>query len=249
MVFKSVQSVKVQHELEVQDCGLMAYYEALALQLKRVEQRQKGKIGNTVLILEHPPVITFGVRKDLNELLVGKEVPAQRGIEIAQVRRGGGCTAHNPGQVVLYPIIKLKSLGLGVSDYIRTLESIGIELLDRLGVAAERRKGFPGLWTAGKKIGSIGVRIRRGVTFHGMAININNDLSIFENIVPCGLHGVEITNVAEETGREHPIAQVKQRLAALCFKHLSGVQNNSPESRPVSTSGTSLPPWLKRRCA
>jgi lipoyl(octanoyl) transferase len=217
-----VQGVKTKRDLEVRDCGLMVYYEALSLQNYLLEQRQKGQIGNTILILEHPPVITLGARNDLNKLLVEKNIPAQRGFEIARVRRGGGCTAHNPGQVVLYPIIKLPPLGLGVSDYIRTLESIGLELLEQFGVLAERRRGFPGLWTKGGKIASIGVRIRRGVTSHGMAININNDLSIFETIVPCGLEGVEITSVLKQTATEHPMTQVKKRLAVLCFKHLAG---------------------------
>jgi len=214
-----VQEVKVQSELEVRDCGLMGYREALSLQQDLVEQRQKDQICNTVLILEHPPVVTLGVRKDLNELLVSEEILKQRGIELVKVRRGGGCTAHNPGQVVLYPIIKLPSLGFGVNDYIRELETVGIELLEQLGVTAERRAGLPGLWTGRKKIGSIGVRVRRQVSYHGMAININNDLSIFETIVPCGLKSVQTTNVLKEMPAEYSMAQVKQKLARLCVKH------------------------------
>ena len=211
----------------IRDCGLMAYREALDLQRKLVEQRDKDEIGNTVLILEHRPVITLGVRKDLNKLLVAEEVLEQRGIELAKVRRGGGCTAHNPGQVVLYPIIKLSSFRLGVNDYIRELEAIGLELLEQLGAEAQRRKGQPGLWAAGRKIGAIGVRVRRWVTFHGMAINIRNDLSIFETIVPCGLKGVVITSVLKQTGKDPPMAQVKQRLAGLCLKRLAGQNGNS----------------------
>jgi lipoate-protein ligase B len=225
--FKLMQDLEIHCELDIRDCGLMAYREALDLQRKLVEQRVKDEIGNTVLILEHRPVITLGVRKDLNKLLVAEEVLEQRGIELAKVRRGGGCTAHNPGQVVLYPIIKPSSLGLGVSDYIRTLEVIGAEFLSQLGIKAERRKGQPGLWTAGKKIGSIGVRVRRWVAFHGMAINISNDLSIFENIVPCGLKDVQITSVLQQTGKSPLMAQVKQKLAGLCLKHLAGQNGNS----------------------
>jgi lipoate-protein ligase B len=222
-----MQNLEIHCELDIRDCGLMAYREALDLQHKLVEQRAKDEISNTVLILEHLPVITLGVRKDLNKLLVTEEVLEQRGIELAKVRRGGGCTAHNPGQVVLYPIIKLSSSGLGVNDYIRELEAIGAEFLAQLPVKAERRKGQPGLWTSGNKIGSIGVRITKGVTFHGMAINIRNDLSIFETIVPCGLKDVRITSVLKQTGKDLPMAQVKQRLAGLCLKHLAG-QNDNP---------------------
>jgi lipoate-protein ligase B len=222
-----MQDLEINCDLDVRDCGLMAYREALDLQRKLVEQRAKDEIGNTVLILEHPPVITLGVRKDLNRLLITEEQAKKKEIKIVKVRRGGGCTAHNPGQVVLYPVIKLSSLGLGVNDYIRELEAIGLDLLEHLGTEAERRKGQPGLWAAGKKIGSIGVRVRRWVTFHGMAINIRNDLSIFETIVPCGLRGVVITSVLKQTGKDLPMAQVKQKLAGLCLKHLTGQNGNS----------------------
>ena len=222
-----MQDLEIHCELDIRDCGLMVYREALDLQHKLVNQRAKDKISNTCLILEHPPVVTLGVRKDLNKLLVAEDVLEHSGIELAKVRRGGGCTAHNPGQVVLYPIIKLSSLGLGVNDYIRELEAIGLELLEQLGVEAQRRKGQPGLWASGKKIGSIGVRVRRWVTFHGMAINIGNDLSIFETIVPCGLKGVVITSVLKQTGKDLPMAQVKQKLAGLCLKHL-GSQSDNP---------------------
>jgi lipoate-protein ligase B len=214
-----VKEVKAQSNLEIRDCGLMAYREALSLQQDLVKQRQKDQICNTVLILEHPPVITLGVRKDLNELLVAEEILKQREIELVKVRRGGGCTAHNPGQVILYPIIKLPSLALGVNDYIKDLEAVGIELLEQLGVTAERRKHLPGLWIGQRKIGSIGVRITRQVTYHGMAINIKNDLSIFETIVPCGLKSVRITNLLKETSAEYSMDQIKQKLARLCVKH------------------------------
>jgi lipoate-protein ligase B len=217
-----MKSLKTHSELEVRDCGLMDYHEALTLQLKLVEQRAKDQIPNTAVIVEHPPVITLGVRKDLNRLCITEEQAKKKGIEIAKVRRGGGCTAHNPGQVVLYPIIKLRSLRLGVNNYIRELEEIGIELLEQLQVEVERRKGFPGLWVGRKKIGSIGVRINRWVTFHGMAINIKNDLSIFEAIVPCGLKGVQITNVLKETGREYSMDEVKQKLTQICVEHWAG---------------------------
>jgi lipoic acid synthetase len=243
---KLMQELKTHCELDVRDCGLMDYHEALALQRKSVEQRTEDLIADTVLILEHQPAITMGARRDLNKLLVTEDALTQSGIELARVRRGGGCTAHNPGQVVLYPVIKLRPLGLGANGYIRKLEAIGLELLQQLEVKAQRCKGFPGLWVGERKIASIGVRIQRGVTSHGMAININNDLSIFETIVPCGLQGVRITNVAKETGREYPMAQVKQRLADLCFKHLAGLNTDSPDRRPISASATKLPPWLKR---
>ncbi len=208
-------------KLSIHDCGLARYGNVLRFQIAILEHRQKDEIPNTVLLLEHKPVITLGARKSENKLCVSREALAAKGIDLETVGRGGGTTAHNPGQVVMYPILDLKSLGLGVNEYIRELEAIGIELLEQFNIKGARKKGFPGLWVGERKIGSVGVKVKKHVTFHGMAININNDLSIFENIVPCGIEGVEITNVQKETGREISMAQIKQRLAELCREHFS----------------------------
>ncbi len=199
----------------------MPYRQALQMQLELCAQRLDGHIPNTVLVVEHPPVITMGARKTENKLLVNPDLLGEKGIELVEIRRGGGCTAHNPGQIVVYPIIKLKSLNIGVNDYIRQLEAIGIELLDSFAIKSSRRKGFPGLWVGPRKIGSIGVQVKRWITLHGMAINFNNDLSIFENIVPCGLDGVSITSVKNETGSENPMDAVKKKMMELCVKYFS----------------------------
>ena len=188
------------------------------MQLDLCQKRQQDTIGNTVLIVEHPAVITLGARKSENKLLTDEEVIRSEGIELVRVGRGGGTTAHNPGQLVVYPIIKLKSLGLDVNAYVRSLEQVGIELLGSLGIESDRRKGLPGLWIGEKKIASIGVQLKKWVSFHGMAININNDLSIFEHIVPCGLKDVVITSVEKETGRQADIDAVKKELEGLCRK-------------------------------
>lgn len=203
----------------------MPYRDALDLQMQLWKQRCEEQIPDTVLLVEHNPVITLGARKSENKLLRSEDVLAKKSIDIEPVRRGGGTTAHNPGQIVLYPILNLRSLGLGVNEYVRKLEAIGIELLVEFGVTAERRKGLPGLWIGQKKIGSIGVQIKKWVTLHGMAININNDLTIFDNIVPCGLEGVRITNVLEETGKKNPMADVKEKLAGLCVEHFIKQKN------------------------
>lgn len=215
-----MHNAHVQPELEIFDGGLMRYAEALALQTELCMKRQADEIANTAILLEHPAVITLGARKSENKLLADETALAQRGIELVQVGRGGGTTAHNPGQAVLYPVIKLKTLGLGVTEYVRTLEAIGIELLQEYGVAAERKKGLPGLWVGDKKIASIGVQIKKWVTFHGIAINICNDLSIFDYIVPCGLNGVQMTSVLAETGIQTDMVQAKRQLAGLCRKYL-----------------------------
>lgn len=230
--------------LNLVDCGLADYREVLHKQQELHEKRRRGEIPNTVLIVEHPPVITLGARQNANKLLVSQKELTARQIDVVDIRRGGGATAHNPGQLVFYPILHLQELGLGVSEYIRELEAIGIELLQQLGVHAHRRQGFPGLWIftnsslgtgdssaeqratsherrATRKIASIGVRVSKGVTYHGMAINIQNDLSIFDLLVPCGLAGVEMTSVLRETGIRHKIGGVKDRLKKLLVAHLS----------------------------
>ncbi|HPC95931.1 MAG TPA: lipoyl(octanoyl) transferase LipB [Sedimentisphaerales bacterium] len=207
---------------QVHDLGLADYREVLALQQELNEQRQAGRIGDTVLLVEHPPVITLGARRSANRLLVGPEELMRRGIDVVEIRRGGGATAHNPGQLVFYPILHLQPRGLGVGEYVRTLEAIGINLLAWAGVAAERRKGFPGLWAGGRKIASVGVRVRRFVTYHGMAINICNDLSLFNVMVPCGLDGVEMTSVENETGRPCDMRAIKARLRELLPHYLGG---------------------------
>ena len=224
---------------QICDCGLDDFRETLKLQHRLVEQRREGTIGDMVLIVEHQPVITLGARQSANKLLLSEEELERRGIDVVDIRRGGGATAHNPGQIVFYPILNLQELRLGVSEYIRILEQIGIELLKQLGVESERRNGFPGLWVENRKIASIGVRVSKQITHHGMAINIRNDLSIFEAIVPCGLENVRMTSVLNETGKEHEMDEVKENLKALLHKHLSERRGTRDERRR-------LPEWLKR---
>jgi lipoic acid synthetase len=221
--------------LFIRDCGLADYRDVLQRQQDLHEKRRRGEIPNTVLIVEHPPVITLGARQSANKLLVSTEEIAKRGIDVVNIRRGGGVTAHNPGQLVFYPILHLQELGLEISEYIRELEAIGMELLYELGVQSQRRKGFPGLWVDEKKIACIGVRVSKGVTYHGMAINIQNDLSVFDLVVPCGLSGVEMTSVLKETGKRHLMSQVKERLSQLLIRHFS-----------TANERRRLPKWLHR---
>jgi lipoate-protein ligase B len=201
--------------LNIIDCGLSDFSEILNKQHELCNKRQLGQIPDTVLITEHKSVITLGARQAANKLLLDKKELADKGIEVIEVRRGGGTTAHNPGQLVFYPIVNLKELRLGISDYVRKLEQTGIELLSELRVIASRRSGYPGLWAKRRKIASIGIRVSRSIAYHGMAININNDLSIFDYIVPCGLDDVKMTSVLAETGRQTPMEQAKELLTKL----------------------------------
>ena len=211
----------IANPLRIVDCGLAGYRDVLDLQLGLHEQRRGGEIPNTVLIVEHEPVITLGARQSANILLADTETLAQKGINVINTRRGGGVTAHNPGQLVFYPVLDLHQLQLGISEYVRKLEAIGSELLAQLGVDAHRRKGLPGLWVGDRKIASIGVRVSKFTTYHGMAINIQNDLGIFDLFVPCGLQSVEMTSALRETGRSYNMNSVKKQLAALLIKHFS----------------------------
>jgi lipoyl(octanoyl) transferase len=208
-------------DLTVIDCRVAEFDEVLLQQNTLHEQRQAGKIPDTVLIVEHTPVITLGARQSANRLLTDPDELARQGIHCVQIRRGGGTTAHNPGQLVFYPILDLHARGLGIGEYIRTLEDIGIELLSQLNVDTERKKGFPGLWVGPRKIASIGVRVSRQISYHGMAVNIQNDLQIFAHFVPCGLDGVEMTSVLKETGQESSMSQVKQALTELLRKYFT----------------------------
>ncbi len=207
--------------LYIRDCGLADYREILHVQQQLCDQRREGKIPDTVLLVEHPAVITLGARQSRNKLLVGPEYLQEKGIDVVSIRRGGGATAHNPGQLVFYPILNIEQLKLGISQYIRKLEAIGAALLGQLDVNSLARKGLPGLWVGERKIASIGVRISRMTTYHGMAINIQNDLSIFDLIVPCGLENVKMTSVLVETGKRHAMNKVKQNLIQLLMEHLA----------------------------
>jgi lipoate-protein ligase B len=207
--------------LQIRDCGLADYRKILQLQHLLHKKRRQCEIPNTVLIVEHPAVITLGARQSRNRLLASRDDLAQKHIDVVDIRRGGGTTAHNAGQLVFYPILHLQQLGFGISEYIRELEVIGAEFLRRLGVLSTRRKGSPGLWVGTRKIASVGVRVSRFVTYHGMAINVRNDLSIFDSIIPCGLNNVEMTSVLRETGHRHSMSRVKENLANLLVEHFS----------------------------
>jgi lipoate-protein ligase B len=202
--------------LIIRDCGLIDYSQCLSLQLELLADRQADIIPNTILLVEHSPVITLGARKSENKLLTDETTLENKGIELIAIGRGGGTTAHNPGQLVIYPIVKLKSLKLDVPQFVRLVEQLGLELLHGIGVIAHRQKGLPGLWTEKQKIASVGIQIKKWVTMHGIAINICNDLTIFDYIVPCGLENVKMTSAARQTGKKYNMEEIKKTAAQLC---------------------------------
>jgi len=194
------------------DLGRMPYPEAWDLQLRLVEARSQGRVDNDVILfVEHPPVFTLGRRGGRENLLVPEETLRQSGIPIVQVERGGNITYHGPGQLVVYPIVHLPGFGIGVVDMVDRLEDVMIRTCAAWGVAAGRNALNRGAWVGMKKIGSIGIAVRRGVSFHGLALNVNPDLQPFSFIQPCGLKGVGVTSIAQAAGR--PVA-MEEALAA-----------------------------------
>jgi lipoyl(octanoyl) transferase len=190
--------------------GLVPYDEARALQERLETARQAEEIPDTLLLLEHPPVYTRGRRSTAEELPMGEDWYRAQGIEVAETDRGGRVTYHGPGQLIGYPIVSLRAYNDDVHDYVRRIERVTIESLGAYGVEAGPIESLTGVWTAGgpppagdaRKVASIGVHVSRGVTTHGFAINVNNDLQPFEWIVPCGIEGCRMTSLSRELGSE-----------------------------------------------
>ena len=176
------------------------YARGTALQEALLAARIAGQVPDTVLFLEHTPVITLGRRGRDQHLLLDSGELQKRGIELAQASRGGDVTYHGPGQLVMYPILKLGERETGSHDYLSNLEQTAIDTAAHFGVAAFRKTGMAGAWTADGKIAAIGFKLKRWVSYHGMSFNVNLDPGMFEVIVPCGLADVEMTSVARELG-------------------------------------------------
>jgi len=204
--------------------GRVAYDAAHALQQRLVAARQRGEVGDTLLLLEHPPVITLGRGAHAENLLFGREMLEARGFLVHETGRGGDVTYHGPGQLVAYPIVDLSPERRDVRRYVRDLEETMIRVCADWGLAAGREEGLNGAWIGDRKVGAVGVRISRWVTMHGFALNVNTDLSHFGVIVPCGIAGRGVTSLAQELGQPVPLADVgeaaAQHLAALLGSEL-----------------------------
>lgn len=200
--------------------GAQEYRAALDLQLRLVDRRARGEVPDTLLLLTHPHVYTFGRAGKGENLLVSPEALEREGISVERVGRGGDVTYHGPGQLVGYPIVLLGKPD--VHRYVRTLEAVLIEALEGFGIEAGRIAGLTGVWAGGRKIASIGVGIRRWVTYHGFALNVNTDLSYFSRIHLCGLKGRAATSMAAIAGRPVPLEAVRDAVAAACGRRLRG---------------------------
>lgn len=197
--------------LTISRLGLVPYGEALALQQRLVDARRTGGIPDTLLLLEHPHVVTIGVRRGgAANVVATPERLAELGVELFETGRGGDVTYHGPGQIVAYPILDLKPDRQDVHRYVRDLEEVMIRVCRELGLDAGRLSGLTGVWVGGEKIGAIGVRISRWITSHGFAFNVNTDLDYFRLIVPCGISDRGVTSVAKLTGTVHDVVAVQR---------------------------------------
>jgi lipoate-protein ligase B len=193
-------------ELLCKDLGRMDYLAALALQEKLVELKQRGSRHDILLLVEHSHVYTLGRAGKTANVLAPHEVP------VYQTSRGGDVTYHGPGQLVAYPIVDLRSkLRKDVHRYLRNLEMTAIRTLKDFDLEAERKPPYTGIWIGDKKIAAVGVAVRRCITFHGLALNVNTDLSYFSRIVPCGLTWAKVTSMARELGKEQSAERVRGR--------------------------------------
>ena len=232
-------------EILVVDCGTVPYEEARELQKRLEGRRQREEVADVLLLLEHPPVYTRGRRSAPEELPMGVAWYEAQGIEVRDTDRGGLVTYHGPGQLVAYPIVSLAPYGDDVHEYVRGLERVMIGALAEHGVAAQVVRGLTGVWTEGnppppgaaRKIGSIGVHVSRGVTTHGLAVNVSNDLQPFEWIVPCGIEGVAMTSVSRELGAEADIGAFAATVAA----RFGEVFERIPKAAELSEVGLGIP--------
>ena len=200
--------------LQVQRLGLVPYADGLELQRRLVEERKADRIADTLLLLQHPHVITVGVKKDGREhILASPDRLSSLGVDVFETGRGGDVTYHGPGQLVGYPIFDLNPDRRDVHQYVRDIEEVMIRVCAGYGLTAGRVKGFSGAWIGDEKIGAIGVRISRWVTSHGFAFNVTTDVDFFDLIVPCGIADKSVTSLARELGRDIAMSDVEGRFA------------------------------------
>lgn len=192
-------------QLFYQDLGRLDFLAALSRQEQLIELKQRQAVADILLFVEHPHVYTIGRSGDLNNALAAQDVPLHR------ASRGGDVTYHGPGQLVVYPIIGLRSkLRKDVHRYVKNLEMTAIETLKNFGLEARRRPPYTGIWIDNRKIAAMGIAVRRGITFHGLALNVNTDLSYFDRIIPCGLSWADVTSMAKELGKDPSVHNVRE---------------------------------------
>jgi lipoyl(octanoyl) transferase len=197
--------------LQVQDLGNSSYKRTWELQKELHLQRIENNIDDTLLLVEHEPVYTFGKNADENHLL--QNYPEN--VKLFYTERGGDITFHGPGQIVGYPIMDLHNYKMSISWYMRSLEEVIIRSLDKFGISADRKDSLTGVWVEDEKIAALGVRISRWVTMHGFALNVNTDLAYYDSIIPCGIFDYGITSMKHILGEKQNISKIKSTLSAV----------------------------------
>src|SRR5687767_8330404 len=202
-------------ELEIRKLGVVPYAAASELQKALVEERRTGQIPDLLLLLEHPHVITLGVKADAarSHLIATPDVLASRQVEVHESGRGGDITYHGPGQIVGYPILDLRPDRCDVHRYVRDLEEVMIGVCADYGIRAGRIPGLTGTWIGDGKVGAIGIRISRWITSHGFAFNVSTNLEHFDLIVPCGISNRGVTSLQQATGRDITVAEAEDAVA------------------------------------
>lgn len=210
--------------LQLRELGCVSYPEALALQEELLAANAAGEGGDQLLLLEHPPVYTLGRGADAADL---RGAPERLGVPVYRVGRGGGATYHGPGQLIAYPIVRLRAAGRDVHRYVRGLEGALIATCARFGVTASAPVGQTGVWVDGRKIGSIGIGVRRGIAYHGIALNVSTDLSFFAHIVPCRTSGLAVTSLAELLGTPPSVETVGHAFAECFTGHMGSIDRDA----------------------
>lgn len=224
--------------LNVERLGTVAYQPTWELQDELAEQRRGRRIGDRLLLLEHFPVYTLGRGGDESNMLASPERLRELGAELIRIDRGGDITFHGPGQLVAYPIVELKD-PLDLRRYVRSLEAAVIDTAAAFGVQSGRVEGMAGVWVDGqRKLAAIGVRVKRGVTTHGLALNVNTDLGWFDEMIPCGLRDKGVTSLARELGHAVEMADVEERLATALATAL-GLRTGTPRPTVAGPAGAS----------
>ena len=196
--------------------GRVPYEDGLRIQKELAERRKSGLVEDTLLLLEHDPVITVGRNRGMDSVTASTALLDRLGVDLVESDRGGDATFHGPGQVVGCPIIDLRPDRKDIRRYVRSIETVMINTLKTYGINSQGRTDAPGVWLPDpdRKIGAIGARVSRWVTHHGFALNVNTDLTFFDLIIPCGIRGKGVTSLSAELGQRKSLIEVMERLAA-----------------------------------
>ncbi len=218
-------------ELDIIKLGRADYRDALEYQETILQKRQNCEINDTLILVEHNPVITIGKRGSKSNITISKEFLNKKGINVYEISRGGDVTYHGPGQIVGYPVIDLKNMGIGIKEYVLRIEEIFIRMLNReFSIPAEREEGkYTGIWVGNSKITAIGIAVKKWVTMHGFAFNISTDLDHFKWIVPCGITDRDVTSLDRLTGRSNSFDSMLE-MTADYFADIFGYENISEKT-------------------